>query len=204
MFESTSLLVIIALLGLALACFVTMVVILFLASRVLHRPILSFMSLLGNSSSNEDDLESNLPRQPRPDLNAIASRHTFENQIATQQLDPRQTGTARSLNPIQSPLGTRDHRRTDLGPAPDSAPPPLSNRPPTLDKPSSAPFGNPPPFNIGGNPPPLPPYDPNSAVISSPRKRPDRPYRPVDEGRDQMDEVFGGMLDSDGDGDPDM
>ncbi|MDZ4771032.1 MAG: hypothetical protein SGJ24_18060 [Chloroflexota bacterium] len=171
--QDNTLLLVLAMGGLALVCLMLMGGLLLLVLRLARGPIFSFFGLLARGVDDNDDEDSAraTSRRPTPDLRAIAAQSDFDTALATKQMQaaaaPPTPGSVTGASGTsagriiqgaraQSALGTDAHPRIDLGTVPDS---PLLHR----------------------------------------------RDRKTGRGRaDQEDEMFGGMLDFDGDGRSDV
>lgn len=150
--------------GLALVCLTMIGFVLWIAARLARGPIFSFLGLLARNVDqlDDDDERGTFVHRPTPNLRAIADQHDFDTALAARQMrsgeDPSGVGVRR-----QSPLGTDQHPRVDLG------------------------------------------GDTAAQAIPPPSLRRDRRRSNTRRDRaDAEDEIFGGMLDLDSDGDPDL
>lgn len=112
--QENTLLLILAMVGLAVGCVASIVLILTLLSRVMRGPLFAFLGILARSSDKDDEEVITLARHATPNLRAIANQHDFDSALSAHQQQAGEPGAPVAFTGSrQSPLGTEQHPRVD-------------------------------------------------------------------------------------------
>lgn len=178
-----SVIVALSLLVLAFICLLIVVVVVAVFMRITGGGILPMIrSLFGQFRDEEKDDAPLVTSKPRPDLRAIAQQHDFNAALAQQVIENQ------TVQPAPPPITPQNAPYVPPAPANTPTTPTIVTPPPTFVPPAGT---------THTAPPTLEPRTPEPRFGH--RRRADDGRR-----RDHDDEVFGGMLDMDGDGDPDV